>query len=105
MNVTTGADLYAESLPSGRDQDRVELIDRFSTAKSSNTINLLALDDLDKIKPGDYFGSLLHAIIDGRYRRGLPVLVTSNRPASELAPLLGEGVVRRLGDMTELLKM
>lgn len=49
----------------------------------------LVLDDLDKIKPGDWAASQLFAAIDNRLTSGAPLLITLNKSLGELADFIG----------------
>jgi DNA replication protein DnaC len=105
VQFITGAELYARLLPSGNDQDRTRIIDEFSFHRRGDNFNVLIWDDIEKFKPGEYVGSLIHAIVDARYRHGLAIIATSNLNPDELCPILGEAVVRRLGDMNTFIEL
>jgi DNA replication protein DnaC len=49
---------------------------------------LLILDDLGKEKPTDWTLATLYAIIDGRYERALPLVITTNYDTRSLAARL-----------------
>jgi DNA replication protein DnaC len=50
----------------------------------------LVLDDIDKVKAGDWVASQLFAAIDGRVTHGAPLIVTTNLRVSQLAAKLGD---------------
>src|SRR5260221_380998 len=56
---------------------------------------LLALDDIDKLKPTDFRLDTYFEIIDGRVKAGRPTAISTNR-LSELATFVGGAVASRL---------
>lgn len=83
------------------------LIDLFKTA------DLLVIDDLGKEVFKDWSLSQLNAIIDGRYERNLPVIITANYNDVELRRRLAmnaesktaSAIISRLYEMCELVEM
>ena len=46
--------------------------------------DLLVLDDLGTERKSEYMQEIVYNVIDGRYRAGLPVIITTNLTADEL---------------------
>ena len=79
-------------------------LNRLITALEASPI--LAIDDLGAHKPTERVASEFHRIIDTRYARGLPLLVTTNcLPPEMQQKLLDEHgrTIRRLQDMTQVI--
>lgn len=49
-----------------------------------NSVSLLVLDDLDIERQSEYMQETVYNVIDGRYRAGKPVIVTTNLTAEQL---------------------
>lgn len=66
----------------------------------------LVLDDIDKVKPGEWVAAQLFTAVDTRVAHGSPLLVTSNLRVSELAARLderfGSAVASRLAGWCEI---
>lgn len=66
----------------------------------------LVLDDIDKVKPGEWVASQLFTAIDGRIAAGAALLVTSNLRVSDLAASLpdrfGDAIASRLAGHCEI---
>jgi DNA replication protein DnaC len=60
----------------------------------------IVLDDLDKATPTDYGIEVIRATINGRDDAGSPILVTMNRPVSEVAARYDESIASRLAGYT-----
>jgi DNA replication protein DnaC len=60
------------------------------------TCSLLLLDDLGAERLSGWTVDRLHLLVDGRYERVLPTVVTSNVPRRELADAVGDRVASRL---------
>jgi DNA replication protein DnaC len=58
--------------------------------------HLLILDDVGAGAITDWSRGLTHAVIDGRYGRGLPTILVTNLRAEELETTIGERAVDRL---------
>lgn len=88
-----------------------------------NSFDLLVIDDLAAERDSDYMCEQIMTVIDSRYRSGLPLIVTTNLTAAEMAdnqdvrkrriysrlkemciPLKMEGEDRRNGKMREKIK-
>lgn len=61
--------------------------------------DLLAIDDLGAEKASEWTQERFYSIIDHRYANCLPLIVTSNLPASKLAAQTGERAASRLAEM------
>lgn len=63
---------------------------------------LLILDDVGKEQPADprFVQRVYFHVVDGRYRRGMPILMTSNLGMAQLEEHMGAAVVDRLVEMT-----
>jgi DNA replication protein DnaC len=70
-------------------------------------VKLLIMDDVGKEKASDHTREVYFRIVDERYQRCLPVLITSNLPLQGLKTLMGEATVSRLAEMTggQIIKM
>lgn len=62
--------------------------------------DLLILDDIGAEKVTDWVSDVLFRIIDGRYRKNLPVLYTSNLKPAELEEKLGRRIYDRILETT-----
>ncbi|MDT0493132.1 ATP-binding protein [Streptomyces griseus] len=92
--AVTAADLYARLRPrSGFDSER----ELQALAKCP----LLLLDDLGAAKTSEWTEELTYRLINHRYERMLPTLITTNLPTPELRTALGDRVASRLAEMTE----
>jgi DNA replication protein DnaC len=60
---------------------------------------LLLLDDLGTGHLTDWTEEVVYRLINGRYERCLPTLLTSNYPLSSLGPITGERVASRMAEM------
>jgi DNA replication protein DnaC len=68
-------------------------------------VAVLALDDLGSERPTDFARDALATLVEHRYQRELPTIVTSNYPVAELSarlghdePVIGRRIVDRLAD-------
>ena len=64
--------------------------------------SLLVLDDLGKEKPSEWVEETLYEIINARYVRRLPVIITTNvglKAVETRYPWNGEAIVSRLFEM------
>ncbi|MEV6382017.1 ATP-binding protein [Streptomyces sp. NPDC051773] len=92
--ATTSADLHARLRPrAGHDSER----DLQTLARCP----LLVLDDLGAAKTSEWTEELTYRLINHRYERMLPTLITTNLPIPELRTALGDRVTSRLAEMTE----
>ncbi len=91
---TTAADAYARLRP----RHRVDSEEEF--ARLSDT-QLLVLDDLGAAKASEWTEEINYRLINHRYERDLPTLITSNVPPKDLAAALGERMTSRLAEMAD----
>lgn len=76
-----------------------------------NTTDLLIIDDLGKEKITTWSASMLFAIINARYERMLPTIITTNLGYNDLSNMLGddrtraEAIVSRIREQSVNLKM
>lgn len=92
--MSTAADLYARLRPRARVDTEAEF-DSYASAP------LLVLDDLGAAKGSEWTEEVNYRLINHRYERELPTLITSNVPPKELGSALGERVASRLVEMAE----
>lgn len=67
-----------------------------------NSVSLLVLDDLDIERQSEYMQETVYNVIDGRYRAGKPVIVTTNLTAEQLK---NPGSVEKLRVYSRLIEM
>lgn len=92
--VTTAADMYARLRPRhGIDSEAV--FEEYAGA------SLLVVDDLGAVKGSEWIEEVNFRLVNHRYERMLPTLLTSNLLPKDLANALGERVSSRLAEMTE----
>lgn len=91
---TTAADLYGALRPRPR-VDSEEEFERFARA------GLLVLDDFGAAKTSEWNEEVNYRLINHRYERELPTLITSNVPPKELPSALGERVASRVAEMAQ----
>jgi len=89
--LTTAADLYADLRP--RDRGNAADFDRYADTA------LLVLDDVGAAKGSEWTEEINYRLINHRYERELPTIVTSNLAPRELAGVIGERVASRLAEM------
>jgi predicted ATPase len=85
-----------------RDGERVseiDIIDRYASAP------LLILDDLGAEKSTDFAIQALYIIIDRRYARMLPTIITSNLSVDEIAEKVGDRIASRIAGMCKVIEM
>lgn len=91
---TTAADLYAQLRPRlSVDTEREFLLHA--------RVQLLVLDDLGAAKGSEWVEEVNYRLINYRYERQLPTLITSNVRPRDLAAALGDRVASRLVEMTQ----
>jgi DNA replication protein DnaC len=66
---------------------------------------LLLLDDLGVEKSSEWQAERLYLIVNGRYERRLPTIVTTNRTQAELVARVGERVMSRLMDRVRVVAL
>lgn len=92
--ATTAADLYAGLRPhAGNDAERI--LTRVAR------VPVLVLDDLGAARTSEWVEEITYRLINQRYNRMLPTLVTTNLAIGELRAALGDRVASRLAEMTE----
>lgn len=91
---TAAADCYACLRPR-HGIDSEEEFSRFARA------GLLVLDDLGVAKNSEWTEEINYRLINHRYERELPTLITSNVPPRDLAAALGARVASRLTEMAD----
>lgn len=75
------------------------------------TVPVLILDEVGQAgrdKPpgdGDFTRRIGYSIIDGRYRNGLPIVLTTNKSPNELCEWITQSAVDRLMEMGTFIKM
>ena len=69
---------------------------------------LLFLDDLGAERMSDYVADVFQTIVNDRYERMIPIIITSNLPLSALAERLGESgdrIASRLVEMCDIFEL
>jgi DNA replication protein DnaC len=98
--ATTFPDLYAALRPgAGSDEERERLMRRVLS------VPVLLLDDLGTTKSSVWTEETTYRIVNHRYNRMLPVVITSNEPPAALPELLGDRIASRLIEMTTRVEM
>ncbi|OLE25888.1 MAG: hypothetical protein AUG44_14685 [Actinobacteria bacterium 13_1_20CM_3_71_11] len=88
------ADIYAAMRPrSGSDPEAV--FEKYAH------IQFLVVDDLGAAKNSEWVEEINYRLVNYRYERELPTLITSNLPPKNLAAELGERVASRLVEMCD----
>lgn len=75
------------------------------TLERAATKPLLVLDDLGRERQTDFNVDTVRGILERRYARGLPVVVTTNLTSRDLEAHVGSRVWSRLHEMTEQLPL
>lgn len=88
----TAADLYAKLRP----RPKVDSEQEFENVARAG---LLVLDDLGAAKGSEWNEEINYRLVNYRYERELPTLITSNVAPKQLANALGERVASRLVEM------
>jgi DNA replication protein DnaC len=92
--AVAAADLYAQMRPRyGVDSEQE--FERYARA------SVLVLDDLGAAKGSEWNEEVNYRLVNHRYERQMPTLITSNVPPKNLAAALGERVASRLVEMAE----
>ena len=76
-----------------------EIIDKLSTAP------ILIIDDLGAEKSSDWVSEIFYILIDERYSRMLPTIITSNFDLDELTTRLGDRISSRIIEMCKIIKI
>jgi DNA replication protein DnaC len=93
--ATTFPDLYAALRPGTSDPT-----ERERTMRRVMQTPLLVLDDLGTTKDSAWTEETTYRIINHRYNRCLPLILTSNEPPGALPDLVGDRIASRLIEMT-----
>ena len=91
--LVTAADLYAEMRPRHG-------VDSEAVFREYADAGVLELDDLGAAKGSEWTEEINYRLINHRYQRNLPTLVTTNRKPSELRDVFGARVMSRLAEMS-----
>lgn len=91
---TTAADLYGALRPRPR-VDSEDEFDRYAR------VGLLVLDDFGAAKTSEWNEEINYRLINYRYEREMPTLITSNVPPKDLPTALGERVASRVAEMAD----
>jgi DNA replication protein DnaC len=83
----------------GSDESQVKIMDDHSDTP------LLVLDDLGAEKPSEWVAETLYLLIDRRYRKCKPTIITSNLTLNELAAKLDDRISSRIAEMCKIFKM
>jgi DNA replication protein DnaC len=83
-------------LRSGFGSEEKVAADRIVTGTGS-----IVLDDLDKVNPTEFGKEILFTAIDARVAEGSSVLVTANRPLSQIGDVYGAPIASRLAGYCE----
>lgn len=68
-------------------------------------VPLLVIDDLGKERQSEWSGSVLYRVINGRYERYAPVIITTNESLDTLRDNIGEATFSRLIEMCDGISM
>lgn len=90
---TTAAEMYANLRPRNGKGDDGQI-------QRVMDVPLLVIDDLGAAKSSEWTEEINYRVINHRYERMLPTLITSNVPPKDLSNALGERVASRLIEMT-----
>ncbi|MBI4596513.1 MAG: ATP-binding protein, partial [Candidatus Tectomicrobia bacterium] len=91
---------YAESPPSGKKRRTANVV-----MELVSTIDFLILDDLGAEKTSPWVMERLTMVVNDRYEKMLPTIVTSNEGLSRLAKRVGKRTVSRLAEMNRTVLM
>lgn len=68
--------------------------------QNMKTIPILVVDDLGQEKPSEWLMQTLYQVVNYRYEHLLPIIITSNLTADEMANYLGHSMFSRLYEMS-----
>lgn len=91
--ATTAADLYAGLRPRPG-------VDSEARLAAMGRVPVLILDDLGAAKASEWVEEITYRLVDRRYNRVLPTLITTNLAIADLRAHLGDRVASRLAQMT-----
>jgi DNA replication protein DnaC len=102
--ATTAADMYGSLRPGGSASGAEYELKRL------NRIPILLLDDLGSAKASEWVEETTYRLINNRYNACLPTIFTSNLPTKasngpDLSSVLGDRIVSRLAEMTDIVAM
>lgn len=92
--VSTAADIYARLRPRAG-------VDAETEYRTVAHAGLLVIDDLGAAKGSEWVEEINYRLINHRYERCLPTLITSNVAVRQLGAELGERVASRLTEMAQ----
>lgn len=92
--VATAADIYASMRPRHG-------VDAEAVFESYAHANLLVVDDLGAAKNSEWVEEVNYRLINHRYERSMPTIITSNLAPRMLSAELGERVASRLVEMCD----
>lgn len=72
---------------------------QIAPVETVESIRLLLLDDLAAERASDWTGEVLYRLIDARYARNLPTIITTNATPANVVERLGDRVASRLSGM------
>lgn len=98
--ATTFPDLYAALRPRGGDD-----LERDRLMRRVLEVPLLLLDDLGTSKDSEWTEEINYRIINHRYNRMLPTIITTNLPPRSLPEACGDRVASRLIGMTRRVEL
>lgn len=76
-----------------------------TAVRNCQNTQLLVIDDLGAEKASEWTQERLYSVIDERYSRRMPLIVTGNLPPSKVADQTGERVASRLAEMCTVVPM
>jgi DNA replication protein DnaC len=89
----TAADIYARLRP----RHKVDSEEEFTSLANAR---VLVIDDLGAAKSSEWTEEINYRLINHRYERELPTLITSNVSVAQLKDAMGDRVTSRLVEMT-----
>ena len=104
----TAADILDAMRPRRDDAGKPDDMAAEYALRSLQTVDLLLLDDLGAEKQTDWAAERLYLVINGRYERELPTIVTSNLTIDQMTamhPEMGARIVSRLLESYELIPL
>lgn len=83
----------------GKGYENEQIIEKLSKQE------LLIIDDLGAEKASDWVAETIYLLIDERYGRMLPTIITSNFSLSDLATRVGDRVASRITEMCRIIEI
>lgn len=90
--ITTSADMYASLRPR-------HMVDSEEVFREYAFCGLLVIDDVGASKVSEFTEEITYRIINTRYERVYPTIITSNALPADLPSLMGQRVASRLVEM------